>query len=150
MPPAAPERPRSTQTQKHCLSGRRFSPQAGAARAGSARCSEGCRDGLRSFPIVSDRRSHVPPAADPRLLPLGARREPTSPLAASGSTPQARGALKHRWAPPSPARTARARARKSAARGPTAARAPPRYTTLPSARARRPWDCIIACAEGRG
>lgn len=110
----------ASQTLRRELPGR----EAGAARHAAA------SDRLR-WDRRGSRTAHASRGRAPSLFtPSEARRKPgTRPLAASGSPPQARGALKHSaGAPPSPdaARAPpRPRARRPALRGPGAARAPP-------------------------
>lgn len=108
----------------------------------------------RRSPIVSDRlQSPIartsrrrPPSPTPRSAERAD--SPTRSLRFFASGPRS---AQTPLGPAQPSRDgARPRTQIRRQRADRRARAPPRYTTLPSARARRPWDCIIACAEGRG
>lgn len=120
-------------------------------------CPGGKRTPLRRLtrrsPIVSDRlrspTAHTsrrrPPSPTPRSADRAA--SPTRNLWISASGPRsAQTPLGPAQPSPDSARL-RTQIRRQRAGRPTRATPLP---TLPSARARRPWDCIIACAEGRG
>lgn len=117
-------------TQKHGHSCRCFSPPAGATPAGSGRPSERCGDCL-GWSRVTDGTHFSRPT--PPLTPVGAQREPSGPLAASGprssQTP---------LGPPSRGR-----------RAPAWPRTQSRWPESP-ARARKPWTRASAHARRGG